>query len=86
MTQAEKKIDRFEVDKPKFAVVDLVEKKIVRSVDIPKEASAFGGRGQFKVSPDGKYLFFTKGTSEKDCNFYWVRFDTLLKKLKPALQ
>jgi len=41
--------------------------------------------GQY-VSPDGKYLFFTKGTSEKDCNFYWVRFDTLLKKLMPALQ
>jgi len=37
--------------------------------------------GQF-VSPDGKYLFYTKGTGEKDCNFYWVRFDTLLNKLK----
>ncbi|MES1217213.1 MAG: hypothetical protein ABUT20_16990, partial [Bacteroidota bacterium] len=38
--------------------------------------------GQY-VSPDGKYLFYTKGTGEKDCNFYWVRFDNLLKKLKP---
>ena len=38
--------------------------------------------GQY-VSPDGKYLFYTKGTGEKDCNFYWVRFDKLLKKLKP---
>ncbi len=57
VTIAEKKIDRFEVDKPKFAVVDLKEKKIVRTADIPKEASAFGGRGQFKVSPDGKYLW-----------------------------
>ena len=37
--------------------------------------------GQY-VSPDGKYLFYTKGTSEKDCNFYWVRFDTLLKRLR----
>lgn len=37
--------------------------------------------GQY-VSPDGKYLFYTKGTGEKDCNFYWVRFDTLLKKLR----
>ena len=36
--------------------------------------------GQY-VSPDGKYLFYTKGTGEKDCNFYWVRFDGLLKKL-----
>jgi hypothetical protein len=34
--------------------------------------------GQY-VSPDGKYLFYTKGTSEQDCNYYWVRFDRLLK-------
>ena len=39
--------------------------------------------GQY-ISPDGKYLFYTKGTSENDCNFYWVRFDRLLKKLKNA--
>ena len=37
--------------------------------------------GQY-VSPDGKYLFYTKGTNENDCNFYWVRWDSLLKKLK----
>lgn len=37
--------------------------------------------GQY-VSPDGRYLFYTKGTSEKDCNFYWVKFDTLLEKLR----
>ena len=37
--------------------------------------------GQY-VSPDGKYLFYTKGTGENDCNFYWVRFDNLVKKLK----
>jgi hypothetical protein len=39
--------------------------------------------GQY-VTPDGKYLFYTWGTSSKDCATYWVRFDTLLKKLKPA--
>lgn len=37
--------------------------------------------GQY-VSPDGKYLFYTKGTSEKDCHLYWVRFDTLKKRLQ----
>jgi hypothetical protein len=37
--------------------------------------------GQY-VTPDGKFLFYTKGTSEKDCALYWVRFDRLLKKLK----
>jgi hypothetical protein len=40
--------------------------------------------GQY-VSPDGKYLFFTQGTSEKDCAVYWVRFDKLLDDLKPKL-
>ncbi|MDB5150220.1 MAG: hypothetical protein JWQ57_4240, partial [Mucilaginibacter sp.] len=34
------------------------------------------------VTPDGKYLFYTKGTGEKDCHLYWVRFDTLKAKLK----
>jgi hypothetical protein len=34
------------------------------------------------VTPDGKYLFYTQGTSEKDCHIYWVRFDKLLKSLK----
>jgi len=35
------------------------------------------------VSPDGIYLFYTKGTSEKDCAIYWVRFDRLLRQLRP---
>jgi hypothetical protein len=35
--------------------------------------------GQF-VTADEKYLFYSYGTSEKDCAIYWVRFDTLLKK------
>jgi hypothetical protein len=38
--------------------------------------------GQY-VSPDGKYLFYTKGTGEKDCNFYWVKIDEIVKRLKP---
>ncbi len=41
--------------------------------------------GQY-VSPDGKYLFYTRGTSENDCNFYWVRFDGLLKKLRATMK
>ncbi len=35
------------------------------------------------VTPDKKYLFYSKGTSEKDCHIYWVRFDKLLHDLKP---
>lgn len=38
--------------------------------------------GQY-VTPDGKYLFYTWGTNDKNSAVYWVRFDTLLKKLKP---
>jgi hypothetical protein len=37
--------------------------------------------GQY-VTPDGKYLFYTRGTSEKDCAIYWVRFDDLLGELR----
>ena len=37
--------------------------------------------GQY-VSPNGKYLFYTKGTNEQDTKLYWVRFDTLLKRLR----
>jgi hypothetical protein len=38
--------------------------------------------GQY-VTPDGKFLFYSHGTSEKDCAIYWVRFDSLLDKLRP---
>jgi hypothetical protein len=38
--------------------------------------------GQY-VSPDQKYLFYSHGTSEKDCAVYWVRFDSLLAALTP---
>jgi hypothetical protein len=37
--------------------------------------------GQF-VTPDSKYLFYSRGTSAKDCAIYWVRFDNLLTQLK----
>jgi hypothetical protein len=37
--------------------------------------------GQY-VTPDGKFLIYTQGTSGKDCNFYWVRIDQTLKQLK----
>jgi hypothetical protein len=38
--------------------------------------------GQY-VTPDGKYLFYSHGTSEKDCAIWWVRFDKLLASLRP---
>lgn len=39
--------------------------------------------GQY-VTPDGKYLFYCHGTSEKDCAVYWVRWDKLLRSLRKA--
>jgi hypothetical protein len=38
--------------------------------------------GQY-VTPDNKYLFYSRGTSEKDCAVYSVRFDKLLESLRP---
>jgi hypothetical protein len=35
------------------------------------------------VTPDSKYLFYTRGTSAKDSAVYWVRFDTLLESVRP---
>lgn len=55
---ADKKIDRFEIGPPQFAVVDLAQKKIVRTVDLPEEARpAFDGRDNMRISPDGKQLY-----------------------------
>jgi len=34
------------------------------------------------VTPDKKYLFYSYGHSPADCGLYWVRFDTLLEKLR----
>jgi len=35
------------------------------------------------VTPDGRYLFYTRATSPKDCHLYWVRFDKLLARMRP---
>jgi len=56
----EKKQDRFEVSKEtKFGVVDMAQKKIVRTADVPKDEDqpGFGFGGQMRFSPDGKFLY-----------------------------
>ncbi|HEV1287629.1 MAG TPA: hypothetical protein VNU44_20060 [Bryobacteraceae bacterium] len=61
----EKKIDRFEVGKTQFAVIDLAQKKIVKFVDMPggEDAATGGGRGgSLRFSPDGKFLYRMGGT------------------------
>ena len=60
VTEVVKQTDRFDVGKPKFAVIDLAQQKIVRTVDIPQEDQAANtgfGRGTLFVSPNGKYLY-----------------------------
>jgi DNA-binding beta-propeller fold protein YncE len=58
---AVKKIDRFEIEKPKFAVIDLAQKKISKTFDFPKEHDTpFGFMAGYRVSPDGKLLYVFK--------------------------
>ncbi len=56
-----KQVDRFEIEKPKFAVIDLANKKIIQTFDFPKEFdSPFGFMAGYRVSPDGKLLYVFK--------------------------
>jgi hypothetical protein len=58
VTAAVKKIDRFEIEKPKFAVIDLAQKKVTKTFDFPAEySSPFGFQAGYRVSPDGKLLY-----------------------------
>jgi len=58
---AVKQIDRFEIEKPKFAVIDLAQKKIVKTFDFPREYDTpFGFQAGYRVSPDGKLLYVFK--------------------------
>jgi hypothetical protein len=61
ITEAKKLIDRFEIGKPSFAVIDLTQRKIVKTVELPPadpaEAGGGGRGGSLCVSPDGKFLY-----------------------------
>lgn len=60
-TEITKQIDRYDIGKPKYSVIDLEQQKIVRTVDLAPEderAAGGGGRGAgMQISPDGKYLY-----------------------------
>jgi hypothetical protein len=67
-TEITKQIDRFEIGKPKYTIIDMAQQKIVKTVDEPEEGGRGGrgggggggggrGGGGFEVSPDGKYLY-----------------------------
>jgi len=53
-----KLVDRFDIEAPKFVVIDVAQQKIIKTFDYPKEElHAFSGFGSLKVSPDGKFLY-----------------------------
>jgi len=53
--------DHYEVANAKFTVIDLEQRKIIRTADIPREDQwkneAGFGRFPLEISPDGKYLY-----------------------------
>jgi hypothetical protein len=56
VTTITKKIDHYEIGEPKFVVIDIEGKKIVREGEFPKDEEP-GGRALLRVSPDGKSLY-----------------------------
>jgi len=64
-TVVTKQLDHYDISDPKFVVIDLSAKAIVRSADLPKGEDNPGFfRGTMKVSPDGKYLYLFRDTIE----------------------
>jgi len=60
MIQMDKGLDRYTVSKPQYAVIDLEQKKIVRTRDVDDEESNATGasyRTALALSDDGKYLY-----------------------------
>jgi DNA-binding beta-propeller fold protein YncE len=57
--EIEKGTDHYEIAKSKYAVIDLEQQKIAKTVDIPKEdlPAIELGRTGFEISPDGQKLY-----------------------------
>jgi hypothetical protein len=57
--QIDKQVDRYDIGKPKYGVIDLAQKKVVATYDIPAEdeEGARGYRNSMVVSEDGKYIY-----------------------------
>jgi len=89
-----KKQDRFTIDSPKFLVIDLAQHKIVRSVEFPKDADAFGLGGLYveyalRLSPESKYLYMFRSDSIlvfSTADFKQIDKIELAKPMFPGLQ
>lgn len=49
-----KQIDRYDIDKPQLAKINIRDKKIEKTLELPRE---YGQAGLMRVSPDGKFLY-----------------------------
>jgi DNA-binding beta-propeller fold protein YncE len=92
-TELVKEVDRYEVGHPKYTVIDLNEKKIVKAVEVPRNeenaVAGGGGRGGgMAISPDGKYLYqFRDAISVLDTsNFQEVQKIDLAKPEYPGME
>jgi DNA-binding beta-propeller fold protein YncE len=59
-TEIDKKIDHYDIGRPKYTVIDVAGQKISKTVEIPRDdENDFRGFGRagFEISPDGKYLY-----------------------------
>jgi hypothetical protein len=50
-----KEIDRYRLEKPQLVMIDTRERKITKTMELPKE---YSGNGLMRVSPDGKFLYY----------------------------
>ena len=59
MIQMDKGLDRYTVSKPQYAVIDLQQKKVVRTREVDEEEQSTGAsyRNAMALSDDGKYLY-----------------------------
>lgn len=62
LIRIDKAVDRYVVSKQAFAVIDLVQKKVVRTADLEPQDDALAGgyRAPMMISPDGKTLYLFK--------------------------
>lgn len=58
MMTIDKAVDRYKVSKWQYATIDLAQKKVVKTVDIPDEDNTLNAaRANMMISPDGKLLY-----------------------------